>query len=450
MSPEEEHRPSVSFKPHWTEILKPSCLLPIACAGIIAVFFFMRGKTGMTQMLILASVSAIALMTVLFAEKKRRYTSVEITGGLLKIKLPSGEKTLRLEMAERVEIRNTPVFPLLGSVRLKVYSDASRKAWLSVRIDKRQAGAIVDAVAGLGAETGRILPGRHSGAVYAITSERTTWLLIATAFFTLFLGKYVGKNVGLHLLAALPLALAAADMICSAAYCQRLSLTRHACGIQVTAGFLGGRRIFRPDGSMVGVAATCSPAGLLCGRGSLRLITSGGARLLCACSVRNDELTGTALRLIKANKSHGSSFSDGDALRRKYTFQMIASLFAAFLAALLALRTENPNVCVFACAAGTIMTAAAIRSLAGMRCAGSFGLKISPSAVCAGGTAGCSAAYCCYKRDCIAGVRISSAIFRRMNDLCSAAPFPKGGRAGVKCTCVYYGAVNGLASRFCG
>ena len=103
MSPEEEHRPSVSFKPHWTEILKPSCLLPIACAGIIAVFFFMRGKTGMTEMLILASVSAIALMTVLFAEKKRRYTSVEITGGLLKIKLPSGEKTLRLEMAERVE-----------------------------------------------------------------------------------------------------------------------------------------------------------------------------------------------------------------------------------------------------------------------------------------------------------------------------------------------------------
>lgn len=437
---------AVRFTPHWTDILHFRTFIPAVLGTVFAFVRTINGKFGTTGVILSALFFSITLAILLFSEIRRRRTTYEITGGLLKAATPSRQAALRLQNTERVEIGGTWVMKLFGGARLKVYSDASRKAWLSVRVSKKHAKAIAKQIVPLGEETGRMISVGHSSAVYAITTQRTTLLLIASAFFTIS----ARNSIWLNTFSACLLAAATTDMLYTAVHYRGLSLLRFHNGFRVTEGFFGSKESFLPDSAIAGAVIRRSPAALLCGFGSLGLITSGGNVILCACRINCDDTISIAMKLIGTQDNFSARLSDTAAIRKQYAFEIIPTLFFLFLSAYFAVSLENPAARFFACLAGTFTISAAISCIVGFSFAGCFGLKISPSVVFAGGMYGCNVDDYYYRRNCISGVRVSSGVFRRMNGLCSAQPFTGNGRHGVKCRCVSYGAVNGFAARFCG
>ena len=278
----------------------------------------------------------------------------------------------------------------------------------------------------LGETTGGIVPGGHSALIFALTSERTTLLLVASAFFTVSSG-------GSSLINALGLtctAAAALHVLFSAAACRRLSLSRRQNGFVVTAGFGGGKTA-------------------LCGFGSVSLITVGGALIPCACRVNDAGLFQSALKLLGAEASPCSVLSGTESVRKTDAYRTIPASFAAFLSVYFSLCGSGGFFRLFACLSGTLMSAVTLRCIVGFLCGGDLGMKVSPSVVLAGGMNGCCPEYFLIRRGNVSEIRISSGILRRMNGLCSARAVASGKRRSVRCRCVSYGALNGFASRFC-
>lgn len=442
----DDNTQTLRFMPHWTEILKIRRFLPAAAGLLSCAGSLLRGRFGAAAFCIPAAGFAVTLLMLLDAERKRRKTFFEIRGGVLLYLSPSREKRLGRERTERVQTGGGFFTGLLGGTRLRIDSDASRAAWLSVRVSRKNADAIAGRILHPGEETGRIVPGRYSAAVFAFTSQRSTLLLIASAFFTLFAGD------GLLFLfpGACLTAAALTDMLLCAVRFRRLSLSRCRSGWMVTGGRMGRRKTFLPDRAVAGAVIHRSPVAVLCGFGSIGLLTRAGRYVPCACRVSRDELRNSAMKLVGVQDDFCARLSETDAVRRTYASGMLPALFAVLLSGYFALCAESVPSRFFACCAGCLMTAAAVRCLAGLACAADFGLYVSPSAFFAGGMKGVCAECCILRRGTVAGLRVSSGLFRRMNGLCSAVPFPSGRRSGVKCRCVSFGALNGFAARFSG
>ena len=375
---------------------------------------------------------------------KEKHKEINLCGGLLKYKSPRYEKLLRLDCVERVELYRTFLSRFSRRKKIKIYSDASRRAWLSVRIPEKSAEAMLKALASYGPETGRILPGPHSAAVCAITSGRTAALLIMSAFFTAFGAESAVMNI----IAALSLAIAFAHILFTAAAQKNLSLIRHVCGISLTKGFSGSKTIFIPDKAVTGAVFRQGPAGIICGSGSVGLITAGGSEITCASHVSRSETENIIWRLIGASGGTCTVLSGKEELKKNYVRKLTVSLFAAFSGTILAFTTDNEPFLILTCPVGAIMTYIAIDCLIGLKSADVSGLKIFPSAIFASGTVNCMNTSYCIKRNCVSEVRIRSGIFRRMNDMCITEPVPKGRRHSVKCACVPYKAATGFLRRF--
>ncbi len=434
------------FSPHWTEILKPRVLIPAGAGVCVNAFLLLRGRFGKAEILMISVFLSVSLWTLLSAEIHRRRTIIEIRGEALTCLSPSCEKTLKRQGIDRVEIHGTSVGRILGGVRLRIYSDASSGAWLSVSVSRKRVNEMIGHMIPLGEETGKTVPGRHSAAIYAVTSERTTLLLLASAFFTLSARDSIALNAAGAFLSAA----AVMNLLAAFARFRRLSLSRRSRGFIISSGFWGMKRIYLPENAVAGAVIRRSPAAVLCGFGALWMLTYGGALIPCACRVNDGEGVHSAMKLIGAENGYSAKLSDIDAIRKKYASSIIPAVFGVFLSAYFALGAESVPSRFFACLAGAFLTSTAVRGLVGFRCADSFGLNVSPSAIFAGGMKGCSAEYYIFRRGCLAGVRIRSSLFERMNRLCCAIPFTSCGRRGVKCSCVLYGAVNGFTARFCG
>lgn len=436
---------TVRFTPHWTQSFPPHILLPAAVSAVSAAILLIRGEWDTGGMIVFACVFALSPVMALWAEVRRRRTVCEIRGGLVIYRTPSIEKKLRLDRAERTEIRVSPFSRLTGCVKLTLYPDFSRRAWLSVRIPRQSAAAVIDTTAPIGTEIGRIHPGRHSSAIFAVTSDQSALLLITSAYFTLF----AKGSRGINALALLTLAAAIIHMLLSFAKHRRLLLSRHQNGCRVTTGFLGGKSIFIPDRAAVGAVVRYSHAGTICGFGSVSLISSGGTEILVACHVGQSEGKDMAFRLLRTAGGTNALLSQPETLKKDASAALAASLFAALIAAFVCIRSESDVVRTLSCVCGAFMFGTAMRCLAGLTNADRSGLRISPSVLCAGGVSVRGSEYCFLRRECVAGMRISSRLLRRMNGLCSAVVFAKGGIRSVKCRCVPVLALDGLVNRFC-
>ena len=439
---------ALHFSPHWTETCKAANFIPAAAGGVFLTGRIVDGVFSPMEISVAAAGVMLSLFMLLLSGRMRRQTRLEI-GSCIRLRNDRGEKVLMYDGLEYVEICGSAVARALGGVRVRLYSDSRRKAWLSVMLAKESAETLRRCIAEKYQTTdedtiGKIMPGRHSAAAYAITSERTVLLLIASAQFTLLGGKSpVIFVIGSSLLIA-----AVLNIVFTAAHTRGLSLIHTRGGYDVSLGFFGGKRLFLPENSVVGTAVHCGPASAVCGAGTVWLICRSGRRIPCVRWLSSEEAVKTALRLIDKEAGVGRGMNDTDTLRGNYSRQLAAALFCSFLCGLWALRAHSETVRFVACVCGIVMNAAVLRGCVGLKYAAKLGLQISPSAVCAGGSVMCGAEHDCIKRDCIAGLRINSTVFQRMNNLCSARLFTKGRGAGVWCRCVSYSALNGFAGRF--
>lgn len=439
---------TVRFAPHRAETFKAYNFLPAAAAFVYAAFFIAEGSFSLSncEIIITAAMFAATPALLLYAEIRRRRTVCELRGKVLKYSSLTQSKKMRLAHIERVEICGTPILRLIGCVRLKIYSDMSRRAWLSVAIPAETAAPVIGTAVSPGPEVGRIMPGRHSVAVYSVTSELTAVLLVFSAYFSLF----AGNNAGMNIAALLMLAAAIFDIARSAAGHFRLSFTRNETGCRVETGLFFTKTVYIPECSIIGAVVRRTAAGILCGFGSLCILTSGGNEILVACRVSESELTHSALKLIKAEVRTKTVLSVTDAIKNSFIAGLIISLFAAFIAASLAVQSDDPTLRAISCTAAALMTVNGMRQLMGLRCADGLELTVTPSVICSGGMSPCGTGQFFISRGCISGVRVHSDIFQRMNGMCSAAPFAAGGTRGGNCRFVSYGALNGFISRFSG
>lgn len=433
------------FTPHWTDILRIRILIPAATGLFFAAFSLMTGKFSTAAIVISSALAGASLLMLLQSEIRRRRTAIEVRDGLLRYVSPSCEKTLAIRHIDRVETGGLWGVSLPGAVRLTVYSQACGRAWLSVRLHRMRLDEAAGKIMPLGETTGGIVPGGHSALIFALTSERTTLLLVASAFFTVSSG-------GSSLINALGLtctAAAALHVLFSAAACRRLSLSRRQNGFVVTAGFGGGKKTVLHGDAVSGAVIRRSPVAALCGFGSVSLITVGGALIPCACRVNDAGLFQSALKLLGAEASPCSVLSGTESVRKTDAYRTIPASFAAFLSVYFSLCGSGGFFRLFACLSGTLMSAVTLRCIVGFLCGGDLGMKVSPSVVLAGGMNGCCPEYFLIRRGNVSEIRISSGILRRMNGLCSARAVASGKKRSVRCRCVSYGALNGFASRFC-
>ena len=189
MRPDSLTEGNIRLTPHWSDVFHLRYLVPAAVGVVLAAVAAIRGESVRGGLSAAAILLAITLLLLLTVEKKRRSASVELSGEWLFYSFGRSRRKLRLNGEERVEICRSPLLRLLGCVEMKVYSGVTKRAWLSVRLPEKAAKAAVRAMVPCGAVTGRILPGRHSAAVCALTSERPVLLLIFSAYFTLFSGE---------------------------------------------------------------------------------------------------------------------------------------------------------------------------------------------------------------------------------------------------------------------
>ncbi len=445
MRPDSLTEGNIRLTPHWSDVFHLRYLVPAAVGVVLAAVAAIRGESVRGGLSAAAILLAITLLLLLVVEKKRRSASVELSGEWLFYSFGRSRRKLRLNGEERVEICRSPLLRLLGCVEMKVYSGVTKREWLSVRLPEKAAKAAVRAMVPCGAVTGRILPGRHSAAVCALTSERPVLLLIFSAYFTLF----SGENRMMNDVSVLLLASATCEFLRCFAKHRGLSLIRMENGCLVTSGTWKSREIYIPEKGIAGAWFRRSPAHVLCGFGCLSLITSGGTEIPVACRVRGDEGREAALRLIGAQDRTCVELYQPDSLRKQYAALFAATVFAAFVSTLLAFRHNDAGSRALLCTAAAFHTAAALRGLVGMRCAGGFGLRLSASAVFSGGMRGCTAWQSFIRREHIAGIRVRSGLFMRMNGMCTAQPYTRGGRKAPECRCVSYESMNGLVSRFC-
>ena len=331
-----------------------------------------------------------------------------------------------------------------------MYSDCEKKPWMSVVLAEDQAERLLTCVMKTesdesGHAFGKVVRGKHSAAMAALTSLHSVPLVLASVQFALF----SGGSKGMIIIAFILLAAALLCMLYAAVRCRGLSLVRRSNGFEVMWGLLRRKHAFVPDEAVSGIHVSCSPASVLFRSGTVSLICRGGREIRCMCSVAPGEAFHTALKLIGAADSPKTSLSDVSSLCRRYVAMLTAFSTILLLVWFYAWSGDAERVRTVFCLFGVILSWAVLHCAVGLACAGSFGLEVTPSAVFAGGMGIFSAKYSFIRRGQLSGFRISSTFLEQSRNLCSVIPFVTGYRASACCRCIPYGETNGLLGRFC-
>ena len=432
---------AVRFSPHLSDACRPHLLMVFAAGLLYGVFLLVNGSRNRMGLALSCVLMGVSLIAALLCWRKNRRTVCEITQGACRVVSPGGEKTMKLCALDRVEVRSG-IFP--GSGRVRIYSHAAHRAWLSVRLSEKDSQALVDAAVQLGKETGRTLSGRHSTVAYALASEKTAAPVIVSLQFMLLAGGSMAMNA----MAYAMLWAAVGNIVVTVLSSCRLSLIRYENGCRVSMGWLWYRSVFIPDGSMAGAAVRRGPAELLCGTGSVCLVTEGGSKIPCMRMLPEKEILPDVRRILDAQGKAFVSFCDEKTLSRQYALQFTAGMFSSVLTAIFAFMADDTALRFLTCMGFSFFTLSAIGSLAGMRCASRWGLKVSPSCVLSAGTAGCCCVALCVRRHKISGIQIHSPLLWRMNDLCRAGLLTGVGSSGVWSEGVAYDALKSFVCRF--
>ncbi|MBQ9902083.1 MAG: hypothetical protein IJM51_06835 [Clostridia bacterium] len=433
------------LSPHMSAAFSTPSLIALAAGTGYGAFLWANGSRNVSGIFFSTALVLISAVLIGYNLHINRHTACRIDCGIISVTSPRGEKRLKLSCLDRVECSCGLLSGYSGIRRVRIYSQVSGKPWLSFRLAGKDWEALLDALFPPCGQTGRTVSGKYSSAVYALISEKTVIPVVVSLEFTLL----SGESLVMNLFACVMLTAALLNMLISALSSGRCSLIRHGNYFCVTSGIAGGRKIFLPESSVVGAMVRRSPGELLCGTGSLRLMTESGKKILCIRMLPEREFPSAVFGLLDAEGNACVSFSDLNGLSRRYAVRLGWSLFCSFLTACFSFRTGETALRFPLCLALSGFTVAAVGYTAGFVCASRFGLKVSPSCVLSAGIDGIGAEYVYLRRCKVAGLRASSPLFQRMNDRCRAGILTGAGDTGVWSDCVPYRALMEFAGRFC-
>lgn len=444
MNPREDYGTVCRFTPHLSDACKLPVLISFAAGIGACVFLLVKGNPERLEMALSCMLIGVSLIAMLYGWRRNRRTVCEITRSTVRVASPGREKTMKLGALDRVEVCRGVFSGILGSMRVRIYSQAAQKAWLSVRLSEKDCEALIRSTVPLGRETGRTLSGRYSTVAYALASERTVVPVVVSLQFTLL----AGKNAVMNLFAFMMLSLALWNMLVIVLSSYRLSLVRYGNGCRVSMGTVRYKSIFIPESSLTGAEVRRSPAELLCGTGSVGLVTACGRKIPCMRMLPAADILPAVRRILDTEGKAFVSFCDEKALFRQYAVKFTSELFSAVLAAIFTFMTDVTILRFLSCMGFSAFSLAAIGSLAGTLCVSRLGLKVSPSFVLSAGTVGCCCVALCVRRHMISGIQTESPLLWQMDDLCRAGLLTGFGASGVWSRGVAYDALKAFACRF--
>ena len=439
-------------KPHFLNLFMSSGFAAAVCALLISLTMLFRSMARLHDSPVRAVVFlAAAIASAAWAAScvyRHRHSVWSVEAGRVRAASPSREKWLAVDGICCVEVRRPWVCRLFGCVRMKLCAEGGKGAWLSVIVKKEQAEALTawlkkSFISDDPCRPGYFSQGSHSAAISALTAERPLLMLVASALLTAF----SGGEAAMDLSAAALFLLAVAGMIRIGVGCRNLSMTSDCSGYTVSGGISGRRTVYVPARAAAGVCVKYSPAGVLCGAGSMELVCSGGRRIPFAKWVTEKEQQKATLGILGAAGNGGSLFSDADGLRRDFFSDYLLCLSLSVTAAVMSI-TGRPGGGWMLASAVFALCCGGLRCFTGFRLAEKCGMEVTPSFFRAGGVKYCGAELLYLRRGRVDGARISSPLFRRMNDLCSVMLLAGGRKTGLWCRRVSLSALGGMMGRF--
>lgn len=446
----------LSGKPHALEIFNPLIFFPICLAAIYMSLELYRGSF---DKVVFAAVGGGALITTgsaLAVSIGRRIVCnwhienevLYFTRGLSHRR----EITFRLDRLLYAEISGNPFYSLFGGARVRLYSCAYRQAFFSMIMSKAQAAEMVNLIAAGkngdgGGKSKHMLSGKYSALLGCATSRGTLLPLGAALIFCVF-GILCGYNADMNIIAAALWLYAFINLLVrlSAESCMSVCIVNNGFAIQM--GILGGKRMFVPHCSVVGVLERRNPIAAFCGAARFELICEGGRRILCMRWYEGGSGEEAAKRLLDCSGMCCTYASDGVAVRRLYVKLMIAAMFGAVPAWLASMPVVGEVRSFCMSAAAIVIAGVIIHCIMALNCGREFGISISPGTLRIGGMGLLSAEYLTIRRGNLSAVRICQSMFDQISGRCTAELVPKGMRHGVKCRCIPFDKMMAIAERF--
>lgn len=450
--------PELSGRPHVLSVFHPLIWLPICAAGgYLGLTLWdgswnrvMSAAIGLAALMFSGGVLAVSVGRRAVCHWRVEDHVLHFTRGLSRRR----ELTFRLDRLLYAEIAGNPVYSLFGAGRLRLYSSVDRRAFFSLILPKAEAAELVNYIAAGrdGAWAGGVKPkhmrgGRYAALLGSATSRGTLLPLGAALIFCIF-GVFFTRSADLNILATALWLYALLHLLARLAAESRMSVCIVNNGFAIQTGIFGGRRIFVPHRSVVGVIERRNPLAVFCGAARFELLCEGGRRIPCMRWYEGGSGEEAAKRLLDCSGMSCTHAEDGGAVRRLYVRLLIAGLFGAVFvwSATLPITGEMRAFCLALAAIG--LAAAVSQCLMVLACAREFGVSISAGTLRIGGMRLLSAEYLTIRRGNLSAVRIRQGIFGQMSGRCTAELIPKGYRRGVKCRCIPYDKMLAIVERF--
>lgn len=446
----------LSGRPHALSVFHPLIFLPLFAAAGYGGAAFLGGRLN-TMLLAAVGLPAVFLSGGALAVSIGRrvvcrwYIEDDVlhfTRGLSRRR----ELTFRLNRLLYAEISGNPVYSLFGGTRVRLYSSANRRAFFSLLMSKTEAAELVNRIAAGKDGDGGIRPkhmrsGKYAALLGAAASRGTLLPLGASFIFCLF-GVFFTHSADLNILAAALWLYALINLLARLAAESRLSVCIVNNGFAIQMGLLGGKRLFVPHRSVVGVMERRSPMAAFCGAARFELVCEGGRRIPCMRWYEGGSGEEAAKRLLNCSGINCTHAADGSAVRQRYVKQMIGALFGAVLVwvATLPITGELRSFLIAAAVIG--LTATMAQCIMGIGCGQEFGIHITAGTLRIGGMGLLSAEYLTLRRGNLSAVKIQQGLLGQMRGTCTTELIPKGSRRSVTCRCIPYDKILAITERF--
>lgn len=444
------HADILAGKSHTLELFHPVYFLPGWTAAVfLAARYFFQGLD--VWLFAVVGGAAVILTAAAFgiAARRRGLEGWRLEQGVFRCRRGTVIREMlacRTDRLTCVELTDVAWYGVFGGVRVRLYSDASKRPFFSMILPRRDAESLLARMAAdhdPGGRTRRrhVVSGKYAGLLGAVTARDVSLPLFGAGL----MGLLGAGRTEMMLMAAFLGLIGLAALLVRLISEYGMSVDRVAGGYMIRMGLLVERRIFVPMNGVAGVLERRSPLGALCGASRLELVCRGGKRLPCMRWYAGGHSRHAALQLLEGSEAVCTCSSDGNAVKRRYYAEGLLFLFGTVLWTAVYFDGEHTGQMPVT---ALLLLAAAVQCGMGILCGSRFGVEILPGAVRISGMGHWCAECLTLRRGQLSEVRVSRSVWEQVKGQCTAEIFPKGCRRGVKCRCVPFDKMAAILDRF--
>lgn len=450
-------------RPHAAEFFRPIDLFLGVCVACATATLFFKGAPDAWRMTVTGIVVLIPIgLWLALALKRRAVCRWRWDNGVfffVRGALARRELAFRTDRLLYAETLRSPLLSLLGGVRVKLYAGAADRVVFSAILPRQQADALPERLmcsqeSGDAPQNRSIASGRYAALPSAMTDGIVLTLLGSAAIFALVGAGRFFMNVTAVVLWLGALVRLVGRLISEG----RLSVNRTHGGWVIVKGIGGGRRLYIPDKSVIGIRESSTLPALLCGARRVELLC-GGRRIPCmrwyisshSSAASDENASSLACGLLGCDGNAFVALKNPRAVRQRYFLMGVILLCGAALAGFVNLSStrNDGEIGAITAALGICgVTGGLLQCAAGVSIGRTWGISVSPSSVRAAGMGLLTSEVWTLRRGCLAEVRVGRTPVDRVNGFCTVELIPKGCRSGVNCRCMPYDRVQALLERF--